>query len=58
MDIVFLEYIETKAFGKIAHFIDKDGKSIYSKILVDGENVFYQELSSSELKLIEEEINK
>ena len=56
MDIMFLEYIETKAFGKIAHFVDKTGKDIYSKILSDNENVYYQELSSDELKLIEEDL--
>lgn len=57
MDIVFLEYIETKAFGKIAHFIDKNGENIYSKILNDGDTIYYQELSKDELKEIEEELS-
>lgn len=58
MDIVFLEYIETKKFGKIAHFIDKDGNNIYSKILNDGENIYYQELDKKELEQIEEDLKK
>ena len=37
MDIVFLEYIMTKKFGKIAHFVDKEGNDIYSKIFVDAD---------------------
>ena len=57
MDIVFLEYIMTKKFGKIAHFVDKEGNDIYSKILNDGDKIFYQELDKKELEEIKEELS-
>ncbi len=57
MDVVLLEYIDTKEFGKIAHFVDRDGKNIYSKILNDGDTIYYQELTSDELSKIEDELN-
>ena len=57
MDIIFIEYIETHEFGKVAHFIDEDGKHIYSKEIVTDDTVYYQELSSSEVEKIQDEIN-
>ena len=57
MDIVFLEYIMTKKFGKIAHFVDKEGNDIYSKILNDGDKIFYQELDKKEQEEIKEELS-
>ncbi len=56
MEAVLIEYIETEHFGKIAHFINTDGKHIYSKILTSEDTVYYQELSSNELELIMDEI--
>ncbi len=56
MEAVLIEYIETEHFGKIAHFVNEDGKHIYSKILTSEDTVYYQELSSSELELIKDEL--
>ena len=49
MDFILLEYIENKKFGKLAHFIDDENKDTYAKVLEDGEDVLYQELSEKEL---------
>ena len=57
MDIIFIGYIETREFGKIAHFVDKDGKNIYSKVLTSDDTVFYQELSKEELEKIQDELD-
>ena len=57
MNIILVEYIETREFGKIAHFVDKDGNNIYSKILSNEDTIYYQELSSEELEKIKDEIN-
>ena len=57
MDIVLVEYIDTREFGKIAHFVDENGNNIYSRILYDKDTVYYQELSKSELEKIKDEIN-
>ena len=57
MDIVFVEYIETSKFGKIAHFVDSKGNNIYSKILYKDEVIYYQELSSNELETVKDEIH-
>lgn len=58
MNTILIEYIETKAFGKIAHFINEDGTHIYSKILKSDDAIYYQELSSDEQKKLEEELNE
>ncbi len=44
MELVLLEYIETKEYGKIAHFL-KNKEDVYSKVIEDDiGNIIYEEL--------------
>jgi hypothetical protein len=59
MDYILVEYIDSKKYGKVAHFINEEG-DIYSKVIEDDKNdtVYYQELTTEEVnELIENEKN-
>ncbi len=59
MDYVLVEYIESKKFGKVAHFVNEK-ENIYSKVIEDEKNdtVYYEELTDEEVnELIENEKN-
>lgn len=58
MNILFIGYIETKKYGKIAHFIDASGNNIYSKIITKDDTVYYEELTKDELEEIRDELDK
>ena len=47
MELVLLEYIETKEYGKIAHFL-KNKEDVYSKVIEDDiGNIIYEELQNT-----------
>lgn len=58
MNILFIGYIETKKYGKIAYFIDASGNNIYSKIITKDDTVYYEELTKDELEEIRDELDK
>lgn len=49
MDYILVEYIESKKYGKVAHFVN-DKEDIYSRVIEDEETktVIYEELSQEE----------
>lgn len=49
--MVLLEYIETKEYGKIAHFLTDDNKDVFSRVLTDNDSIIYEELSE-EIQMI------
>ena len=58
MELVMIEFFESKKFGKVASFLDQNNKIFYARVIMKDDDILYEELTDEEAKKLMKEIDK